>query len=608
MKSSFFFIASLLATQCLFSQEKVSSVTSNNGNTITWTINEPDVKKASEAFYQIKFQKNDEIFITAGGCVQTGGHGETWKRYVNPSGDGNAYYYFAKIQIPGVTFGLVRMEQFLNKKLVFTLTPDESSYLILGYADDNYSDNGYWGHDDGTENQCKGVGNAFVNIVITHNTTQPPPTQTTFKDFDVVATDLDENGFPLNPKWGEQVNSGQSPAFGNSLNANDYPIWLNSGFWCGTHYNFMPITYQGQVAWEGHSNPVYDDDDYYGMITRADRAIYTTARNYIHWEFNSEETVDNWDETSTWWNFFHKDVVDVGFLSSIGAGNTDNNAEAHMNNDSAIIVGLLNIDGQHDNPCELHPVYAMFLQQQVVNFDNIFPVEATNNNLVYHFFVRNWGDEGFCSSGQEYLFYDYVKIKIPGAGKMTAANVYKPGDSKFNQMGWEVEYLPNGALLTFHLNSPADKSWFVGDLAFDRLPSYQQVHGIKQIEGNKIAKVEANEFETPAQEQLYNKLKALSKDKQDTLTKQIKQLVQHGIIKKVDAEANQFKIPSKAAHFNNYTKISQAASNGKAMHADDPERDKREQMRQQIINKYIDSTQIKNFHIQNKVLQPVIHQ
>ena len=590
MKSSLCFIASLLVAPCLFSQEKVSSVTSNNGNTITWTINEPDVKKSSEAFYQIKFQKDDEIYVTAGGCNQTGGIGKTWKRYVNPSGDGNAYYYFAKIQIPGVTSGLVRMEQFLNRNLIFTLTPNESSYLILGYADDNYSDNGYSGHDDGTENQCKGVGNAWVTIVITHHATVPPP-PTTFRDFDVVATELDENGFPLNPKWGEQVNTGQSPDFKDLTD--DYPIWRNSGSICGTHYNFMPITYQGQVGWEGHSNSVYDDDDYYGMITRPDRAIYTTARDYIHWEFNSEETVDNWDGTSTWWNLFHHNAVDVG----------DNEAHSHMDNDSSIIIGLLNIDGQHDNPCELHPVYAMFLQQQVVNFDNIFPVAATNNNLVYHFFVRNFGDEGYCSSGQEYLFYDYVRIKIPGAAKMTAATVYKPGDSKFDQMGWSVEYLPDGALLTFHLNSPSDKSWFVGDLAFDRLPNYGQVHGVNQIQWNNITKADANEFENPAQEQLHNKLSAVSKVKQDSLASQIRQLVQHGIIKKVDAATKPFEIPSQSAHFKNYAKVS-LPTNGKAMQADDPERDKREQMKQQIINGSLGSTQVKGSQIQKKGVQP----
>jgi hypothetical protein len=571
MKAPFLFASALLAAQSLFPQERVSSVVSNNGNTITWSIIEPDVKRPSEPFTQIRFQKNDEIVVTAGGCAQTGGVGKTWKRYVNPSGDGNAYHYFAKIQIPGVTAGLVRMEQFLNRKLSFTMTPNESSYLILGYADDNYSDNGYWGHDDGTENQCKGVGNAWVTLVITHHATTIPPPPVAFRDFDVVATDLDDNGFPLNPKWGKQVNSGQSPDFKNLTS--DYPIWRNSGFWCGTHYNFMPITYQGQVGWEGHSNPVWDDDDYYGMITRADRAIYTTARNYIHWEFNSEETVDNWDNTSTWWNLFHHNAVDVG----------DNTAKAHMDNDSSIVIGLLNIDGQHDNPCELHPVYAMFLKQQVVNFDNIFPVAATNNNLVYHFFVRNWGDQGFCSSGQEYLFYDYVRVKIPGAGKMTAATVYKPGDAKFNQMGWSVEYQPDGAMLTFHLNSPSDKGWFVGDLAFDRLPGYGPGRALQPLAWNQITKTEAGEFEAPAMEQIHNQLNALPKARQDSIAKQIRQLVQHGIIKKADAELAPLKVPSKAAHFGKFTKMALPAG-AQPMHTADPERDKREELKKQIIN------------------------
>jgi hypothetical protein len=70
-------------------------------------------------------------------------------------------------------------------------------------------------------------------------------------------------------------------------------------------------------------------------------------------------------------------------------------------------------------------------------------------------------------------------------------------------------------------------------------------------------------------------------------------------------QLNGFKIPSKSAHFNTYTKMTQT-TNGKAMHADDPDRDKREEMKQQLINKYIDSTQIKYFHIQTKVLQPEI--
>jgi hypothetical protein len=173
-------------------------------------------------------------------------------------------------------------------------------------------------------------------------------------------------------------------------------------------------------------------------------------------------------------------------------------------------------------------------------------------------------------------------------------------------MGWGIEYLPDGVLLTFQLNSPSDKSWFVGDVAFDRLPNYGKGNGIKQIDWTKHVKVEANELETPAQGQLQNNLSKLSKGKKDTLSKEIKQLVQHGIIKKIDVSAAPLKIPSKAAHYNKFTKIG-LPSNVKSMHAADPERDKREQQKQQIINKYIGTTQVKKPPIQNKVLQPVKH-
>src|SRR5260370_40569532 len=52
-----------------------------------WRINEPNVKQRITPYPEIRFQPGDVITIDAGGCVQTGGHGDTWKRYVNPSGD-----------------------------------------------------------------------------------------------------------------------------------------------------------------------------------------------------------------------------------------------------------------------------------------------------------------------------------------------------------------------------------------------------------------------------------------------------------------------------------------------------------------------------------------
>jgi len=41
--------------------------------------------------------------------------------------------------------------------------------LMLGFEDDQYEDNGYANHDDGTDDQCKNVGSAAVSILITHH-------------------------------------------------------------------------------------------------------------------------------------------------------------------------------------------------------------------------------------------------------------------------------------------------------------------------------------------------------------------------------------------------------------------------------------------------------
>ena len=57
----------------------------------------------------------------------------------------------------------------------FTVKPisdPQQLHLWLGYEDDNYDDNGYWGQDEGTQGQCK-IGGAFLEhafaiVTITH--------------------------------------------------------------------------------------------------------------------------------------------------------------------------------------------------------------------------------------------------------------------------------------------------------------------------------------------------------------------------------------------------------------------------------------------------------
>src|SRR5438045_1045066 len=84
---------------------RVSHTVSPDKKTETWRIDEPNVKQRVTPYPQIRFQPGDKVTFDAGGCVQTGGHGDTWKRYVNPSGPDADRLYHGLVWIPGVIGG-----------------------------------------------------------------------------------------------------------------------------------------------------------------------------------------------------------------------------------------------------------------------------------------------------------------------------------------------------------------------------------------------------------------------------------------------------------------------------------------------------------------------
>src|SRR5262249_42892932 len=47
----------------------------------------------------IPLKRGDLVTIDADGCVQTGGHGRTWKRYVNPQGANATRYYHGTLGV-----------------------------------------------------------------------------------------------------------------------------------------------------------------------------------------------------------------------------------------------------------------------------------------------------------------------------------------------------------------------------------------------------------------------------------------------------------------------------------------------------------------------------
>jgi hypothetical protein len=277
---------------------------------------------------------------------------------------------------------------------------------------------------------------------------------------------VDHNGLARNPVWAWQSQTGQLPdtcsfcpcdqndgqSWKSAANCTDALPWTNRSGWCFGHWNWLAVEYEGTVKWAGHSSSVVDDDDYYLYIKRCDQALQTTdPRDGVELEFDSEETVDYWDDTNTWWDDFHHNFVD------------HERANEQIDNKFAIVVALLGIDKQHGVHAELHPVYAMFVHVQ----DD--PAQDK-----WAFFVRNWGNEGGCGSEQEHAYFPGNSLRVliphPGAtGFSETDNVWVYGDDEddFKQQSWSFLQTNEGLLLTFNLQDPSKHDGFVGDLTIN---------------------------------------------------------------------------------------------------------------------------------------------
>jgi hypothetical protein len=118
----------------------------------------------------IPVQPGDRVeVVAAGGCVNPGGAGPTTKRYVDPLNtkcrDDDKYY--GTIASPGT------IEESERRKIGDFMKDGvevmQSATIWVGYVDDAYGNNGYWGMDDlGTCEQCRDQANAYVEIRVTH--------------------------------------------------------------------------------------------------------------------------------------------------------------------------------------------------------------------------------------------------------------------------------------------------------------------------------------------------------------------------------------------------------------------------------------------------------
>jgi len=400
------------------------------------TIEKPVVTRPDTEYRAVQFAPGDTVYVNADGCVQTGGFGSTWKRYVNPDGAESEHLYHGLVRIPtarlaGTDVGnsLTRIKNVVGRSIAVTGegVPESGLVLHLGYEDDNLSDNGYDRHDDGTEDQCKGDhgndgGPAHVTITICRKV-QCGPVGSRF-DFDVLSSSVDPNGFLLNPHWSWQDrpgNHGQipstslchdfskhdlgrppKPSFSDctdqtDLDSVDTPDGANWAA-CTTpkvatavlkppfagHVNWFPITVEGHVGTITHE---WKDDDYDFSLESCDKSLmsncdqqdslYTNGRGYLHVEFDSDETIDHFG-SDAW----------VDLRANVNSGTNDSVRRRFAGH--TIMTGLFCLDGEHELKSELHPLYAMATRPEKFEWDP--------SDEVWLIFARNRGDEGYCSS------------------------------------------------------------------------------------------------------------------------------------------------------------------------------------------------------------------
>lgn len=132
-----------------------------------WRIDSPNVLQADTSYTQVRFAPLDRVELEAGGCDQNGGHGDTWRHYVDPPTDSQ---HHGLIRLPG--FASFRRIMDVTGQARATTLPASTAgdaILHLGFESDNFSAGGYWGRDPGPHGECIGQPNAWLVITINHH-------------------------------------------------------------------------------------------------------------------------------------------------------------------------------------------------------------------------------------------------------------------------------------------------------------------------------------------------------------------------------------------------------------------------------------------------------
>jgi hypothetical protein len=418
-------LGAALAVRCAFGQfDQISHPPPVPGEDAVIRIDRPNPKARSTDYPSITFQPGDNVTIRSGGCVQSGGAGDTWHRYVNPSGPNADRLYHGLITIPFATGTLDRILTHWNRTVhvADSVPPGARIHLQLGFEDDGYGDNSYNDHDDGPGGQCKGPEGqaAWVELHIVHHSAAPT---SSLLSWDLEFPQFDDNGIPLNPDWHSNVaktgfpdpgacrwpwQGGSAKNCTTQITNIDFdpnagytfynPIKMaecascsvcqsfspNEGF--GGHANWTAATYTGSVFWESKAAPGLDDEYSVNLVTPNAAGATAARSDGVHVEFDSDETIDTLTNDDFQIPFF------LQFRSAVDSG--DSQAHDFLDGKDMIVTGLFGVDFAHTPGGESHPAWSVAIHA------NEDPADDT-----WAFFARNWGDEGYCSESQHYINY-----------------------------------------------------------------------------------------------------------------------------------------------------------------------------------------------------------
>jgi hypothetical protein len=501
----------------------LSDQTVNGREIKIWRIDRPTVWSSNPDgrvdYPIITFQPGDRLRFFAGGCVQTGGRGKTWKSYLNPQGDNAPQYYAGTAFIKNVTGGsferlqglvtqqsnLAKQQTNLPPELRGTLGPlpkdpnAKTDYILrLGYQDDQMDDNSYFAHDDGNDDQCKNIGPAFLELTVISSpeAAAGPLLSPHFKPFDLVwdmNNDEDQNGLALNPQWNFALqNNGKQPhlkpicgpafpsVFGWNFPINftkleqictSMPVSFDldpKGAICDGdpfpgHMNFGIATYQGEVTWDEWSGHWPNDNDWNFRLLPPNGAGLAGLGD-VDADATTMGVEFDFADTNLHMPFW-KDLVKSDFggepIDAIGSrfGGPDGL--------EGVVIAEVGLDGVHGGYVELHPVFAMAVRTVQTVIQGKLPGEPDTVVETWAFFLRNFGDEGGCSAQTWHWESPSGDFFVPLAWPNGATDVTPDASEVAAWQGGnppvDIEKDPDNHFTLIHVRSPnGDNEFGVG--------------------------------------------------------------------------------------------------------------------------------------------------